>query len=142
MNMQSGIVEMPALARAWSTFQSEVGLRPIRDEADYERISKLADALADEVGDDESHPLYSMFDLALELISRWEDEHVAIPDAEPREVLRSLLDEHHLKQKDLEDEGIASQSLVSEILSGRRAISKRLAKTLAERFHVEVGAFL
>lgn len=142
MQSQSGTVGMPELARVWSTFQADVGLRPIRNEADYERISKLADALADEVGDDESHPLYSMFDLSMELIAHWEEEHVVIPEAEPREVLRYLLDEHNLKQKDLEGEGIASQSLISDVLAGRRTISKRLAKSLAERFHVEVSAFL
>lgn len=140
MNMTTLSGGMPELVKAWATFQRDVGLRPIRDESDYERISELANSLADEVGDDAEHPLYSMFDLAMELLEHWENEHVHIPEAEPREVLRYLLEEHDLKQKDLED--IASQTLVSDILAGRRAISKRLAKSLADRFHVGIGAFL
>lgn len=131
---------MPELVKAWTAFQRDVGLRPIRDESDYERISELANSLADEVGDDAEHPLYSMFELAMELLEHWEDEHVHVPEAEPREVLRYLLEEHDLKQKDLEN--IASQTLISDILAGRRAISKRLAKSLADRFNVGIGAFL
>lgn len=128
------------LTRAWTAFQSHVSLRTIRNESDYERITQFADSLADIVGDDESHPLYSLFELAMQLIERWEKEHVEIPEAEPHEVLRFLLETHDLKQKDLAD--IASQTLISDILAGRRAISKRLAKALAERFHVDIGAFV
>lgn len=131
---------LPGLAKAWTTFQSHVALRPIRNESDYKRIHALADSLADAVGDNEDHPLFSLFELTLELIGRWEDEHVTIPDAEPREVLRYLLEANQLKQKDLAE--IASQTLISDILAGRREISKRLAKSLAERFHVDVGAFV
>lgn len=120
--------------------QSYVDLRPIRNASDYERISALADSLADTVGDDEGHPLYSLFEVAMQLIERWEDEHIEIPQAEPREVLRHLLETNDLKQKDLGD--IASQTLVSDILAGRRNISKRLAKSLAERFNVDIGAFI
>lgn len=100
----------------------------------------LADALADTVGDDEDHSLYSLFEIAMGLIERWEDEHVSIPKAAPSEVLRHLLEVNNLKQKDLGD--IASTSLVSDILAGRRAISKRLAKALALRFRVDIAAFI
>lgn len=130
---------LPELAKIWAKFQRDVGLRVIRNEADYERVVEIADTLADFV-EDEGHELYSMYELALELIEHWENEHVRIPDAEPKEVLRFLIDQNDLKQKDLEE--IASQTLISDILAGRRAISKRLAKLLAERFNVEVTAFL
>ena len=130
---------LPELAKIWAEFQRDVGLRVIRNEANYERVVEIADTLADIV-EDEGHELYSMYELALELIEHWENEHVRIPDAEPKEVLRFLIDQNDLKQKDLEE--IASQTLISDILAGRRAISKRLAKLLAERFNVEVTAFL
>jgi HTH-type transcriptional regulator/antitoxin HigA len=131
---------MPKLAKAWTALQNLATLRPIRNQADFERLHALTDALSDEVGDDESHPLFSMLDLTMELIQRWEEEHVVIPDAEPREVLRYLLAENDLKQKDLGD--VASPTLISDILAGRRDISKGLAKKLAARFHVNVSAFL
>lgn len=140
MNTQALHSGLPEIATAWANFQHFVQLRPIRTEDDYERIRDLADALADVVGDNEEHQLYSLFALTMDLLERWEDEHVEIPNAPPREVLRHLLEVNDLKQKDLAD--IASQTLISDILSGRRQISKRLAKSLAERFHIDIAAFI
>lgn len=140
MNTHIQSTSLPEITRAWMTFQDCAGLRPIRDEADFQRIQALANLLADDVGDDEEHPLYSLFSIVLEMIERWEDEHVEIAPAPPREVLRHLLEANNLKQKDLAE--IASQTLVSDILTGRREISKRLAKSLAVRFHVDVSAFI
>ena len=131
---------LPALTQAWTAFQGHALLRPIRNESDFARLHALADALADSVGDDEDHALYSLFEIAMDLIERWETVHVTIPVAAPREVLRHLLEANQLKQKDLA--AIASQTLISDILAGRRDISKRLAKALAERFHVDIGAFI
>jgi HTH-type transcriptional regulator/antitoxin HigA len=131
---------MPELAKAWAALQAHALLRPIRNDADFERVHALADDLSDEVGDDESHPLFSLFEIAMELIEKWEDQHVVIPDAEPKEVLRFLLEQNNLKQKDLSD--IASPTLISDILAGRREISRVLAKSLAGRFHINASAFL
>jgi HTH-type transcriptional regulator/antitoxin HigA len=131
---------LPELTKSWAAFQRLAGLTPIRNEEDFSRVHALADALADEVGDDESHPLYSLFDLTMTLIEQWENEHVKIPVAPPREVLRFLLEEHNLRQKDLEE--IASPTLISDILAGRREISKRLARSLADRFQVDISAFI
>jgi HTH-type transcriptional regulator/antitoxin HigA len=130
----------PEVINAWATLQDYALLRPIRNDADFELVQAVADNLADEVGDDESHSLFALFELAMFLIEKWEDEHVEIPDTEPKEVLRFLLDEHDLKQKDLAD--IASPTLISDILAGRRQISRVLAKNLAQRFHVDASAFL
>ena len=130
----------PELAKAWVALQAHALLRPIRNNADFERVHALANDLSDEVGDDESHPLFSLFEIAMELIEKWEDEHVVIPDTEPKEVLRYLLEENNLKQKDLSD--IASPTLISDILAGRREISRTLAKSLSTRFNVNVSAFV
>lgn len=130
----------PELTQAWAALQVHALLRPIRNDADFQRVHALADDLSDVVGDDENHPLFSLFELTMELIQRWEDEHVVIPDAEPKEVLRFLLEENNLKQKDLAD--LASPTLISDVLAGRRDISRALAKSLANRFNVNVSAFL
>ncbi len=131
---------MPELSKAWVSLQDHALLRPIRNGADYERVHVLTDALADEVGDDENHPLFSLFEITMELLQRWEDRHVEIPDSEPKEVLRFLLEENNLKQKDLAD--IASPTLISDILAGRREISRMLAKSLSSRFNVSISAFI
>lgn len=140
MNHAQKSSAIPELTQAWTTLQGYAPLRQIRSETDYLRMRELTDLLADSAADDEDHPLFSLFEIAMDLIARWEEQNVLIPAAAPAEVLRFLLTEHGLKQKDLSD--IASETLVSDILAGRRAISKRLAKALSARFHVDIAAFI
>ena len=76
-----------------------------------------------------------------QLIEDYEPRHHAIPDAEPKEVLRFLMEQHGLKQADLADE-LGGQPVVSAILNGDRAINVRQAKELAKRFGVSAGVFI
>jgi HTH-type transcriptional regulator/antitoxin HigA len=131
---------LPEISQAWAKLQSVALIRTIRNEADFERMHAYANELSDEVGDDENHPLYSLFEIVMDIIDRWEGDHVIIPDSPPREVLRFLLEENGLKQKDLAE--IASPALISDILSGRREISKKLARSLASRFNTSVEVFV
>ncbi|HEY1998047.1 transcriptional regulator [Paraburkholderia sp.] len=132
--------QVPDIIEAWAALQHKVYLKPIRDEQDYQNMTLLANGLAHHVNDDAQNPLGDLYGIISDLIEVWEIRSVAVPKAEPREVLRHLLETHHLKQKDLAD--IASPTVVSDILAGRRAISKNVAKALSARFHINVGAFL
>jgi HTH-type transcriptional regulator / antitoxin HigA len=134
---QSG--RIPQFAKAWSALQDQVFLKPIRSDDDYRKMVALANELADHIDDEESS-LADLFGIVTDLIEVWESHHPDLPKAEPKDVLRYLLDAHDLKQKDLAD--IASPALISDILAGRRAISKGVAKALAERFGTDISAFM
>ena len=131
------------IAPAWHAFQSvlPVKIGTIRNNADYERVVAFMNSLLDVVGDDEAHELADLLDLVGQLVEDYEGTRHVIPDAAPHEVLRFLLDQHGLKQSDLASE-IGGQSVVSDILSGKRAINARQAKALAARFGVSAVAFL
>ncbi|MDD5502917.1 MAG: helix-turn-helix domain-containing protein [Candidatus Thermoplasmatota archaeon] len=129
-----------AILRAWMPFKEAVGVTRIRGEADYAQICATVQALLDEIGDNEAHPLADVLDYLSDQMQSYEDEHYPIPDAEPREVLRFLMDQHGLKQEDLAD--CAPQSRISDILNGRRSVSKEIAKKLARRFNVGADMFL
>jgi HTH-type transcriptional regulator/antitoxin HigA len=74
------------------------------------------------------------------LIENFEDKQYPLPRAKPLEVLRFLMDQHGLKQKDLV--GIfGTASIVSEILSGKRELNKDQIKRLSRRFHVSPELF-
>ena len=45
-------------------------------EQEYDQLVALLDALIDEVGEDESHPLASLMDIVGSLIEKYEAEHV------------------------------------------------------------------
>ena len=134
------IPQPQAILRAWMPFKKLVGVTRIRSEDDYRHVCAMVEALLEEIGDDESHPLADVLDFLSDQIKAYEDEHYPIPDAEPREVLRFLMDQHGLKQEDLAD--CAPQSRISDILNGKRPVSKAIAKKLAGRFNVNAGLFI
>lgn len=70
-----------------------------------------------------------------------ERENIEIPDAPPADVLAFLMREHDLKQSDLRTE-FGTQSVVSEVLRGKRNITAAQAKALGNRFAVSPAAFL
>ena len=137
---QDKVPDIQEISQAWALFRKLVGVTSVRTESDYRRARAIIDALLDLVGDDEEHPLTDMLDYFADQVEKYEDEHVSIPDASPREILSFLMEQHGLKQEDLSD--CAPQSRISDILTGRRSVSKEVAKRLATRFHVHADLFL
>ncbi|MDR5741991.1 helix-turn-helix domain-containing protein [Caballeronia sp. LZ029] len=139
MKARSSSGGAPEFAKTWIALQEQIFLKPIRNDDDYRKMVALANELADHLEGDEG-PLADLFGVVTDLIEVWESHQPELPKAEPKDVLRYLLDTHDLKQKDLAD--IASPTVISDILAGRRAISKSVAKALAERFGTDVSAFV
>jgi HTH-type transcriptional regulator/antitoxin HigA len=79
--------------------------------------------------------------LMVRLAQDYEDERYPIPEAEPYEILRHLMEARDLRQRDLVPI-FGSSGRVSEAVSGRRPISKTQSKVLAEYFHVSPELFL
>lgn len=128
---------------AWKELRDSVPFfGPIRNERSYAEMQALMDELLDVVGDDENHPLADLLDVVGLLIAQYDDQRLApIKQAKPLEVLKFLMDQHGLKQSDLRKE-IGTQGVVSEVLSGNRAINARQARALAKRFKVSPAVFL
>lgn len=126
----------------WEAFTGAAGplLEPIRTAEEFEAVSVLLDEVSDRMIEPDDPRYLGLFRLLCERVAAWEDGHVQMSDAEPREVLRHLMDEHGLRQADLKD--VAPQSVISEILSGKRSINARQAKALGARFGVSPAVFL
>lgn len=112
----------------------------IRNESDYDRGVERLNDLLDEIGDNESHPLYELLDTLGTILHAYEEKHHRMPDCSGVEVIRYLMDEHALTLSDLPE--IGSQSAVSGILSGKEELSVDHIRRLAERFHVSPAAFV
>ena len=112
----------------------------IRAEHEYDKAVELLNALVDEIGDNPKNPRYRLIETLSVLIKAYDREHHRLPEVSGVEVLRFLMEQHGLSQSDLPE--IGSQGVVSEILSGRRALNVRQIRALAARFGVEPGAFL
>jgi len=74
------------------------------------------------------------------LIEAYEDEHYPIRDASPVEVLMHLMEANNLKQKDLAPL-LGSESVVSEVLRGKRELNKHHIERLSKRFGVSPAVF-
>ena len=74
------------------------------------------------------------------LIERYEQEHYSVPQASPADVLRFLLERHGLKQRDLAAD-LGGESVVSEVLSGKRKLNATHIEQLSRRFHVSPAVF-
>ena len=83
----------------------------------------------------------ALAELLARLISDYEDRRFPIPQAPPHQVLQFLMEQPGLRQADLAPI-VGSRSQVSDILSGKRGISKAAAKKLAAFFRVSAELFL
>lgn len=135
-----GMVTSQAILNAWIPFKTAIGVTSVHNKQDYEQATATMDLLLEEIGDNEDHPLAEVLDYLAEQIKDYEDEHFSIPKAPPRDVLNFFMEQHNLRQEDLSD--CAPQSRISEILTGKRSISKEIAKRLANRFNVHCDLFL
>ena len=127
----------PQLERSWTQVSA---LLKIQNEQDYDLAVERLNSLIDEVGTDEHHPLYSLLDTLGTLVHAWEEQHHPMPKSRGAELLRCLMEEHHLTQSDLPDVG--SQGVVSEILAGKRELNVRQIRALSERFGVSPSVFV
>lgn len=74
------------------------------------------------------------------LIEDFEEKRYRLPRARPLEVVRFLMEQHNLLQKDLVDV-FGTRSIVSEVLSGKRELNKDQIARLSARFHVSPEVF-
>ncbi len=75
------------------------------------------------------------------LIEEFEEKHYLLEASTPYSRLWHLMEARNLKQSDLVGV-IGSKGVVSEVVRGKRAISKNQAKALADFFHVSPSLFL
>ncbi|MHC8389819.1 helix-turn-helix domain-containing protein [Pseudomonas sp. MDT2-39-1] len=115
-------------------------LRKPKNEDDYDTLVQALDELLEMTGVDESHPLMSLVDIIGDWIEEWDHKHRPMPEATGAEVLGYMMREHGLTQSDLP--GVGTQSVISEILSGKRQLNLRQIRWLAERFNVPVAVFI
>jgi HTH-type transcriptional regulator/antitoxin HigA len=74
------------------------------------------------------------------LITNYEEEHYQLPKASGLEVVKELMRANGLRQKDLVEE-FGTESIVSEVLNGKRELNKEQIKRLSERFRVSPAVF-
>jgi HTH-type transcriptional regulator/antitoxin HigA len=83
----------------------------------------------------------ALANLLVVLIEAFEKEHYPIGESTPLSMVKVLMNEHRLRQADLVDV-FGSRTTASEVLRGKRRISRAVAERLGKRFGLAASAFL
>jgi len=120
---------------------AEVLPRRIETEEENEHYLKIVEQMMKRGAGNLSPEEDKLFDLLVTLIEEFEEEAYPMGNSTPRDMLLHLMDVQDLKQADLLDV-FGSKGIASEVINGKRAISKTHAKKLAEKFKVSVELFI
>jgi HTH-type transcriptional regulator / antitoxin HigA len=83
----------------------------------------------------------TLLDLLIILIEKFEKTTYPLPNIGAEQMLLHLMEARNMKQEELVGV-IGSRGVVSEIVNGKRSISKAQAKVLGELFHVSPSLFI
>ena len=113
-------------------------IRPVRTAADYEaaltRIDEIMDA-------DPDSPDARELDVLVDLVELYESRHEPLGHPDPVSAIEFRMDQAGLKPRDLIP-FLGSRAKVSEVLSGKRAITMPMARALHEHLGIPAGVLL
>lgn len=113
--------------------------RPIRNDADHRRALRQVEQLMT------PHPSPAkgmLIEVLATLIEQYEALSLATPRVPPLEMLSHCLETRELTAAQVARDTGIGHSTLSNVLAGRRGISKTNAAKLAGYFHLPVAAFL
>ena len=113
----------------------------IKTDEENERALAIIESLMTKGEENMTPEEDALLELLTDLVHDFEERAYPIPKSEPHEMVAFLLEQRGLAPKDLWPV-VGSKSRVSEILAGKRALTKEQAKKLAEFFHVGVDLFI
>ena len=111
----------------------------IHTEEENDKAIEHLEVLTDrwEAGEVELEPI---IDYLTQQIVKFEEEHYPMEKPTPARMLSYFMEQHSHKQSDLKD--IAPQSVISEILSGKREMNLGHIRKLAEKYHTDPSVFI
>ena len=110
----------------------------VETEAENERLLAIIEPMMSRELSPEEEKL---FDLLVKLVADFEQQHYPMDESSPNEMLKFLMEQRDLRQRDIVHL-FGSSGIASEVINGKRAISKTQAKALAEFFHVSPELFI
>jgi HTH-type transcriptional regulator / antitoxin HigA len=113
----------------------------IETKAEYERADTEIGRLLRKGANNLSAEEHRLLLLLSRLIEDYEDRTFPVPTSAPYQTLQFLLEQNDLRQADLVPI-LGARGRVSEIINGKRAISKAQAKALGEFFRVSPELFI
>jgi len=114
-------------------------LRPIRSDAQLERAVQVIDSLLDKPALTEVEEDY--LEVLSDLVNRYETQEHPLDPVSDADLLRNLIEAKGVAQTDVAQATGIADSTISEVLSGKRKLSRSHIAKLATYFHVSPAAF-
>jgi HTH-type transcriptional regulator/antitoxin HigA len=137
--LEKGLHVMPPPMTAYQTLLVEYQPRPIRTERDHQRALRQVEKLMRGRSDCETSQLIELLGT---LIEQYESQDDPTPRNSPRDMLAHFLENRGLTRSELARKTGIPPSVITNVLVGRRQISKSTALRLAEFFGVSVSHFI
>jgi HTH-type transcriptional regulator / antitoxin HigA len=112
-------------------------LASIRSEEHLREAQKVIDELLAQGELKGGEEMY--LDALSDLVAAYEDEHYAIEPASDAEMLRHLMDAKGVTQAQLSRDTLVAKSTISEILTGKKRLSRQLIRRFADYFRVDAS---
>jgi HTH-type transcriptional regulator / antitoxin HigA len=129
----------PDDTRLYMNLISDFPLRPIRDDAELDRAIAVLNSLIDQPSLTDAECDY--LEVLGGIVEAYEAQHVEIPDVSGVELLRYLIEANGLTQASLVPV-FGSKSVISEVLGGKRELSKKQIRGLSQHFGLPADAFI
>ncbi|MBA4065139.1 MAG: transcriptional regulator [Isosphaera sp.] len=114
-------------------------LRPLRTPADLDAAVAVVDSLVDR--DDLSAPERDYLDVLGDLVEAYEDEAVPVEPVGDADLLRFLIGRKGVTQAEVAKGAGVAESTVSDVLAGRRTLTRAQVGKLSRYFRVGPGTF-
>ncbi len=123
---------------------SNIQIRPITNEAEFEAASKIIDSLIDsDLIEDpiEREKALDILEAITILAIDYEKKHYPISKPNPIEAIKERMEQLNLSQKDVASY-FGGENRVSEILSGKRKLTIRMIKELHKHLNISTDVLL
>ena len=111
----------------------------IKTVTQYNRYCDALEALVD--SGKKTKAVQDEIELLNLLIEKYDADHNSFDDADPIELLKTLMKEHKMKAVDLANLLDVSEGLVPDMLNYRKGLSKDTIRILSKRFKLNQEAF-
>lgn len=129
---------MSATASEYGTLLSETQPEVIDGEDQHQHFVEVLEQLASQKALTPAQK--KLVALLILLITEFENRNYPMPASGPLDVIRHIMEVQNLRQKDLVDV-FGTESIVSDILNGRRELRKEHIQRLSTRFGISPAAF-
>ncbi|HKH63819.1 MAG TPA: helix-turn-helix domain-containing protein [Flavitalea sp.] len=118
---------------------AELRYKVIKNKTQYKEYCDILETLV--FSGSKERNIKDEIDLLTLLIEKWDADHNSFEDADPVQLLHSLMADHKMKAKDLVELLGISKGYVSDILNYKKSFSKSVIRKLAGHFKVSQEAF-